>query len=685
MAIIQKLSVDEILKEEEEQGKKKESLKLAPVLSLLVQRVLEDFDKALSSRYNIEQRMVDNLYAFKGEYTPTKLKSIKEDVGGSETYIPLINIKARAARAWLSDIYFSGEEIFSLKPTPIPDLPDEEESKIQAQIEEEFHSIVNKAEELNAMTGGQFDHSFLVDYFKKRQGNLRDEYLKRIKQFASDKAEFEFKRIKDQLTEGGFYKALNEIISDIVIFPTAILKGPILRKERRSIYRSGSGYATEEVTIPTYSRVNPFDIYPAPNSSNVDDGYLIEVLHLSPEDLYSLSIIPGYDRNAILEILSRYHGGRLGRAMSYLEHIRRELEDRSNYDRGNTIDVIEYWGVLRGSELLQANLNLNGVSDQEYYSVCLWVCDDKIIKAMLNPDPLGSKPYSVASFIEVPDSFWGLSVADVLCSIQEAVNAFARATVNNAVFSSGPMIERNVNRLEGSKDKKIYPYQIFDVSESSMNSAPAIEFYQPLNVSQAIAVVMQLFQKMADEYSGVPAYAHGDVTVGGAGRTSSGLHALMANAARGIKDVVKNIDDGIIEPTVLRQYFFNLRYLINYPEEVPDLNIQARGSISLMEKQSQATRMLEFLQITSNPVDMQIVGVEGRKYMLEKIAKNVGLDPDEIFKQAELQEIQRLLTPLLQQMQGQMSQTPAPQEGNELGRQASRMGLEVGQNVGENG
>jgi len=57
----------------------------------------------------------------------------------------------------------------------------------------------------------------------------------------------------------------------------------------------------------------------------------------------------------------------------------------------------------------------------------------------------------------------------------------------------------------------------------------------------------------------------------------------------------------------------------------------AKGSISLQEKELQSVRRTEFLQATSNPIDLQIIGLMGRKALLEETAKAHGLDVEKLF------------------------------------------------------
>ena len=114
---------------------------------------------------------------------------------------------------------------------------------------------------------------------------------------------------------------------------------------------------------------------------------------------------------------------------------------------------------------------------------------------------------------------------------------------------------------------------------------------------------------------------------------------LASNANRGIKDVIKNIDTGIIEDIVKRQYYLNILNGLVPEEDIPDIKIVAKGSIALQNKELQTVRMNEFLTTTANPVDLNILGNDGRKFLLEEIAKANGLDVDKLFPDKEIESL----------------------------------------------
>jgi hypothetical protein len=87
-----------------------------------------------------------------------------------------------------------------------------------------------------------------------------------------------------------------------------------------------------------------------------------------------------------------------------------------------------------------------------------------------------------------------------------------------------------------------------------------------------------------------------------------------------------------------------------------------------MQRETDRARRLEFLQMTANPIDMGIVGPDGRAKVLRSIADDLGMDGEEIVpNEAEL--TQRLSIAAQTAMQGQQpeaNQVPGPKEASQI-------------------
>jgi hypothetical protein len=140
---------------------------------------------------------------------------------------------------------------------------------------------------------------------------------------------------------------------------------------------------------------------------------------------------------------------------------------------------------------------------------------------------------------------------------------------------------------------------------------------------------MMLFDKarvLADESTGFPSFAHGQTGVSGVGRTASGISMLMGAAAGGTKTVIKNVDDYLLRPLGEGFFRFNMQFDFD-PEIKGDLEVKARGTESLMANEVRSQRLMQFLQVASNPA---LAPFAKFQYIIREIAKSMDLDPDKV-------------------------------------------------------
>ena len=588
------------------------------ILSDLAAYVQRCWGAAKRAKTDIEDELLRCLRQRQGEYDPDTLATIREQ-GGSEIYMQLTQVKCRATESWIIDILMPpGEVPFSVEPTPKPDL--------EAQVHEQIYNQVLQEVQEAMMLGIEPDPAKI----EARLKNLDEEALTHLQRYAQERADGMEEHIQDIVWEGEWYEALEEFITDFVTFPSAFLKGPCRANKKRMKWGEDEmGQASPEVhreVVRTYSRVSPFDLYPSPDSRDLQDGYVIERCRYRRKDLYQLIGVPGYDEAALREVIHTY-----GDAGHRLDHdtTRELLEHREHTESETTIEAINFWGQVRGQWLLDWGLPADLVPDpDDDYEANVILIGNEIIRAALNPHPLGRRPYHGASFEGTPGSIWGRGLPQIIRDIANMCNAAARSLANNMALSSGPMVDVKVDRLaEGEVVGDFHPFRIWQTTESRTGSqGRAIDFFQPNSNAHELMGVYKFFSTLADEYSGIPPYAQGVNTNSGAAGTATGLAMLQDNAARGIKRAVKAIDKvitGSIEAT-----FEDVMLYDDIPKG--DIRIVARASTAMINRERESAHLNELLQTTMNPIDSQIIGPEGRRKMLEDALQARGIDPHEI-------------------------------------------------------
>jgi hypothetical protein len=585
-----------------------------------------------TAKMPFEEQGLQNLIQCKGEYDSNALSRITAQ-GGSKVFLNITSIKCRAPEAWLEDTMLpAGERPYSIEPTPIPDIADGLDNEIATRMQAEYMDVI-----ANAINNGKMT----PDQIPEMISRMKDDVLKSVKEMAEKDAKSFEDEIDDELVEGGWYEALRKVIPDLVRLPAGIIHGPEVHRKKVlewSQYPDGTPYANvTQKPLRMYRRVNFFDLYPSPGATNCDDGDLIERIRLTRSDLLGYLSLPpeyGFDDNAIRLVLEQYGLGGL-REWLVNDLQRQEAENRGTYgtySEDEKIDCLKFMGRVQGAMLLQWGMSPEQVEDPLMdYEVTAYLIGQYVIKAKLNDDPLDKRNYHVTSFEKSNDSVWGRGVPQLMADIQKICNGCARALVNNMSHASGPQLWMYDNLVNGIIPNGIRPWQILHMKTdpSQPNSRAPVGYFQPNLIADQLLKVFEFFFKLASEVTGVPAYIYGsDSNNKGATDTASGLSMMMNAAAKGLKAVAGHTDNDIIKPSIKAHW---MHIMLNEPKRAKgDINIVARASEYLLLQEQLQIRRAEFLERTRNPIDMQIIGMEGRSEVLRETAKGLKMQTDKI-------------------------------------------------------
>lgn len=654
-----------------------------PVVQGLAAHVTKRWQVSRLAKRELEERMLQGLRQRNGEYDPEKLSEIQQ-MGGSEIYIQLTSVKCRAATSWLRDTLLGtgSDRPWSLEPTPIPDLPPELLEQLKAKMATELMAAYAQ--------GLQPDQEQL----RQMAASMKDSAMRQLKEEAEQRVDRMMDKMEDQLIEGGFQKAFNEFLDDIVTFPYAVLKGPVKRKRKTLKWQNGQLVPTE-IIRNEWERVDPFMIYWAPWAWNLGDGFIIERHKMTREDLESLIGVEGYSEAAIRTVLDEFTIGGL-KEWLWSDSAKATAEGKNltyALHTDDLVDALQLWDNVQGQTLIDWGMSKDDIPDPQLSYPCeVWLIGNTVIRAVLNYDPLGRKPYFLTSYENLPGSVDGKGVTDLCRDSQDMVNGAARSLANNMGISSGPQVGVNISRLPAGEDvTQMYPWKIWQFQSSEYNDgSQPLNFFQPNSNAQELMAVFEKFAARADEDTMIPRYMTGE-HVAGAGRTSSGLSMLISNAGKGIKQVINNIDQNIIIPIIERLYQDNLRYS-NDPDLVGDVNIVAKGAQSLVIKEAEAMRRNEFLQlILTSPVAQQIVGPQGTAELLRDAAKNLSGNPDRIVpdrpQMSVIAQQQQMIAQLQQQLAfasgaAEQAMAAAPQQGGSPAKPQSKNLLPDGSQMG---
>lgn len=600
-------------------------------------------------------RLLDSLRAFAGQYSPSQLEDIKK-FGGSSVYARVTAVKARGASSLLRDVYLGSERSWGLAPNPDPDVP--------PAIHDAIQNLVN-GEVQNAAMGGQ---QLPPDAIRDRIAQLYESARQAAKKKAAGQAKIAEDKLDEILMEGGFYKALADFLFDVTMFPYAVLKGPVVRIVPEVVWGNGVPQTTNKPKL-FWQRVSPFDLYWSPGIVDIEDANIIERSRVTRADLNDLLDLPGYNHDEVRAVLDEYGRGGLNDNWDIVDQERAVLENRENphINRSGMISCLEFQGNVQGSMLLQYGFTEEDIPDPTRdYFVQAWMIGRHIIKVQLAPSPRKRHQYYVTSFEKVPGSPVGNGLPDILADIQDVSNATLRALVNNMSIASGPQVVVNDDRLSDDEDgEELYPWKRWHVTADPMgnNSQKPIDFFQPNSNAQELMAIYTSLINMADELSAVPRYLTGG-QAGAVGRTASGLSMLMSNASKILQTVAANIDRDIFDP-LLNALYDMVMLTDDSGLLTGEETIRVMGVSVAIQKETQRSRQLEFLQATANPVDMSIIGPRGRANVLRPVAESLGLPGSEIVPSDEELDAQQKAAQQMAAMQNQVGHSQGGEQANQ--------------------
>lgn len=565
------------------------------------------------------ERLLAAMRAFNGTYSAQKLAEINQ-FGGSKVYARITAMKCRSASSLLRDIYLSTDRPWGLEPPEDPEIPTDILKSIATMVTGEVQSTA------------QFGQPAEIDAIRDRSQQLVSAARQAAKKKAATQAKVAEDKVDEILKNGGFYKAMAEFITDLPLYPFACIKGPVVRILPSVTWKGNEAVVTQKPTL-TWSRISPFDIWWTPGASDIEDASVIERVRFTRADLNDLLDLPGYNHDAVRKVLEEYGRGGLVDWIDQTDSERADQESRENptTNESGMITGVEFTGNVQGRMLLQEGMDKSKVPDPlRDYFVQAWVIGRYTIKVQMAPSPRRRHPYYITSFEKVPGTPVGNGLPDILDDVQEAGNATLRALINNMSIASGPQVTVNVNRISDDEDpNEMYPWKRWLVTDDPMqrgsSSEKPIDFFNPDSHAQELLAVYQAWMNMADELSAIPKYLQGSGTTGGAGRTASGLAMLMGNASKVLQTVAANVDRDVLDPLLGGLYDMIMLTdesgLLTGSEKVRVLGVAVAA-----QRETLRARQLEFLQITANPIDMQIIGPAGRAEVLRTVSQGIGMD-----------------------------------------------------------
>lgn len=623
----------------------------------LVAYVDNRFRRAKDQRDVDENRWVKAYRNYRGIYGPDVQFTDNEK---SKAFIKLTKTKVLASYAQICDVLFSGDKLpigieASRVPTGVSTVNFDPARPPEDQIEEQLGADaaeklrLNTRPEILQLVGGYKDKlEPVADVLEEGVGTLpTSATFDPARQGAIEMERL----IHDQLEESSGEKHLRSFVFEMALFGTGVMKGPFAYDKEYPRWTEDGEYDPVFETVAKSEYVSIWNFYPDPDARNLDEAeFTVQRHRYTKHQLRQLKSRPMF-REESIEIAIDYGPNYVA---EWWEDV---LEDSSRTEDFSRYEVLEYWGFVDRDEAEKAELEIpERFADDDEIQVNVWVCNGQILRLVMNPFKPARIPYHAAPYELNPYSFFGVGVAENMEDTQLLMNGFMRLAVDNAALSSNLIIEVDETNLVPGQSMDIYPGKIFRRQAGAPGQA--IFGTKFPNVSNECIMMFDKARQLADEATGMPSFAHGSTGVMGVGRTASGMSMLMGAAAQNIKAVVRNIDDYLLMPWGKAHFAFNMQF--NFDKIfLGDLEVVARGTESLMRNEVRSQKLLQFMQLSANPVMAPFVKFD---YILKEIAKSLDLREDKVINDPAEAAIQ---AKMMAEIAAMMPQPEGPVAGPE--------------------
>ena len=606
-------------------------------------RLQSKAEDQVKRRYSIDERWLDDLRQFNGQYDKTTAATLAAS-GGSKLFVNITRNKVNAAEARLIDILFpTDDRNWGIQPTPVPYLSKITKDEDPVQNEDGSPFVTDKGIQVEKRDIAQG----VIEEARERSNAMQDE-------------------IEDQLTETNYNSVNRDMVHDAVLYGTGVLKGPVILGKTRQKWSEvvdDQGQVAQVIEMvedlkPGAERVDPWDFFPDMQARSIDDAEFIFQRHyMSKKALRDLANKPGFLRTQIAEVLKKDADN--SHTATHLQEMQ-SMAGLTSLDNGR-FEVWEYHGPVEKEDLIAAGVEVDEDDVFTDFNGVVWFSEGRVLKAVINPADTGDMPYSVFNWEGDDTSVFGVGIPFLMRSSQKVLNATWRMLMDNAGLSVGPQTVINSQVVRPADGNwRLTPHKVWELTDKNGNVNNVFGSFEINSHMTELISLFQYARQIADEETALPQISQGEQ--GSATDTASGMSMLMNSANTMLRRVVKNFDDDITRPFIKRMYDWNMQF--NPKEDVKgDFSIDARGTSSLLVKEQQAANLMNLMNISASPLLEPLTNTAA---LYRKVVSSMQIEADEIVKtteeiELETQKMQKQMEAQQEMMmQAQQAQPQAP-------------------------
>ena len=560
---------------------------------------------------------------------PLTKEAMRSDDTKSTAFVRMTSRYVDAGAARVCEIILPiGDKAFSFGPTPVPEL------------------VAQAGDKTPLMDGGRQVYRPMMDGENPQAEPIngmvpatQGDYAKAQMEMAQESAEKAEKRIFDWLVECNYPAEARKVIFDSARIGVGVLKGPFPDAQKaRALTKTVDGI---KLTIsrkvkPSVKWVDAWNFFPADGcGEDIHAGdYVFERDYLTIRKVKELK--KQFDKDG----QPLYLNDRIDLAL-------KEGPNKCNTEGANPSNKIsdkqfEIWyytgSVSRADMEVGRAAGIEDIPDTEDdVHAIVTMINDTVIQMAINPLDSGAFAYRAKPWSRRAGHWAGVGPGEQVSMPQRMVNAATRAMLNNAGLSSGVQIIVDQMKIIPADGKwAITPNKIWYTADGQTvdDVAKAFRAIEFPNVTDALMAIIQYAFKLAEEATNIPLITQGQ-TDRNTPDTFGAVELQNNNANTFLRSQGYSYDDFVTEPMIHDFY----EYLLMDPsvpaDEKGDFEINARGSIAMVEKAIQEVFLNTLLGASKDPA----FGVNPKKVM-EEILKSKRIDARKVkYTEQEMEQM----------------------------------------------
>lgn len=311
----------------------------------------------------------------------------------------------------------------------------------------------------------------------------------------------------------------------------------------------------------------------------------------------------------------------------------------------NEVELMEFTGLMPRAEAEELKIE---VGSQEYMVpvVCMLTVDKEGVKDYLfakrNDIPSHEIPFIRDIWEDTGEGYAGRGIPENSQGPQMALNATVNSRIDNKATAIQQIIGVVEEALTNPEEDLSFKQNWIMRFENEGDIRTKLMALNVADVTQGAHIEANEFARHIEEGSGILKYVQGTESYG-SNRTASGIQTVYSAASKFIRDIAQQHEHNLISGTARLIYKHVLKYmpdeflvLLTEDPNTPiyrqialrnlakDVDFIPYGVQGLAQRELAQSQMIQYAQITANPVDLQIMGLQGRRALHQEILDQFG-------------------------------------------------------------